>query len=126
MAKKRTYTFVRGALPSIVWNPLKKNALAEFCDPDSKKVTGIFTTTDKEVADKLRGMGYKEKKDFPDGAPKGGFEPIDPEPPNHITPGGPVPQKKTDIEVEEVKDETVTGKTLPEEDIDKKVLRRRK
>lgn len=124
MTKKKKYTFVRGALPSIVWNPDKKNALAEFCDPDTKKVTGVFVTTDKEVADKLRKIGYKEKKDFPDGAPRGGFEPIDPEPPNHITPGGPIPIKKEDIKIKEV-DETVTDKALPENKVSKKSISRR-
>lgn len=126
MAKKKEYIFVRGAMPTVVWDPKEGKALAEFCDPESKKATGVFATTDKKVADRLREMGYKEKKDFPDGAPLGGFEAIPPEDPDHITPGGPIPQKKKDIKVEK---KTVTKETLPDKTdkkSGKKSLRRRK
>jgi len=47
-------------------------------------------------------MGYKQTKDFPGGMPPvDGFEGKDPEPPDHITPGGPDPVKKVDIVVDE-------------------------
>jgi len=87
---RETFTFVRGALPSIVWDPDKNKPLAEFVDPITQRVTGVFTTTSKIVADKLREMGYREKKNFPDGVPPaGGFVEIPAKPPGHITPGGP-------------------------------------
>jgi len=125
MAKKGTvHTFVRGALPSVVWDPASDKTLAEFCDPVTKKVTGLFVTEDIIVAKKLKEMGYKEKKDYPEGAPVGGFQPAIPEPPDHITPGGPVPKKGEDIIVE--KDETVTSVSKKKsKGIKKKTLLRR-
>jgi len=124
MAKKKVkeYTFVRGAMPTVVWDRERNRTLAEFCDPESKKVTGIFVTTDKRTAGILRNLGYKETKDFPDGAPRSGFKEIPPLPPTHKTPGGPDPIDKSDIKV----DETVTEKTLPEKKTVKKPIRRRK
>jgi len=118
--KKKKYVFVRGSLPSVVWDSKKNKALAEFCDPNTKKVTGIFITTDETVADRLREMGYREKKDFPDGAPTEGFSPRIHPPPDHITPGGPVPKKKVDIDV----DETVTDEST--NSTKRKTLRRSK
>jgi hypothetical protein len=62
------YTFVKGSLETVVWNPKKRSALAEFS-------RGLFKTKDESVALKLRELGYKEITDFPDGPPKEGFEP---------------------------------------------------
>lgn len=114
MAKQK-FVFVRGSLPSVVWNPKTGRPLAEFCDPDTKRITGVFTTTSAKVAKTLREMGYKESSDYPDGAPVGGFEERIPDPPNHITPGGPKPVQKVDDELISKSDiqvdETVTNET---------------
>jgi len=125
MAKVKKYIFVRGANPSVVWDPIKNKPLAEFCDSETKRVTGVFVTRDKKVADRLKELGYKERKDFPVGAPMGGFEEMNPPPPTHITPGGPTPEKREDIDIEEYEDEdevediedldeTVTDETFSE------------
>jgi len=102
--RKKKYIFVRGSNPSVVWDPAANKPLAEFCDPESKKVSGFFTTTDEKVADRLREMGYKERKDFPEGAPKGGFKPLEHEP-DLSAPGSPFPKKKPDILEEEYEEE---------------------
>lgn len=113
MAKKE-YTFVKGARPSIVWNPATKTPLAEFTDPETGRVSGVFKTSDEDVAKKLRELGYKEESDFPQGAPQGGWEEI-PEPPTHITPGGPKPSIKEDIKIEETPEEVVPEEIEVEE-----------
>lgn len=92
--KKKKFVFVRGANPSVVWDPASNKPLAEFADPETKKVTGIFVTTNEEVAKKLKELGYKEEKDFPEGAPAGGFVPKEPDV-DFSAPGA--PKKKPDI-----------------------------
>ena len=62
------FTFVKGSLEAVVWDPKKGVALAEF-------QRGLFKTKDESVARKLREIGYKEITDFPDGPPPEGFKP---------------------------------------------------
>jgi len=121
--KKKKFIFVRGANPSVVWDPAANKPLAEFCDPDSKKVTGMFVTADEKVAERLREAGYKERKDFPEGAPKGGFTPIIPEP-DLSAPGAPFPKKKPDIIVDE--EEEGDEEEEPEVKPKRSSIRRRK
>ena len=121
MAKVKKYIFVRGANPSVVWDPIKGRPLAEFCDTVTKRVTGVFVTRDKKVADKLKELGYKERKDFPIGAPMGGFEEKIPPPPTHITPGGPTPEKQADIDIEEDEVDEIEAEDVDSEDLDKTV-----
>lgn len=90
MGKEPKYTFIKGALPTVVWNPKTDTALAEF-------IKGVFTSNDPKVAEVLREMGYKEKSDYPDGPPSGGFEPLRPAPREALSPGGLGPTKEPDI-----------------------------
>lgn len=53
MGKKRK--FYRATLPTIVWDPVNKKALAEF-------VNGQFITEDEDVAELLKDRGYPEVK----------------------------------------------------------------
>ena len=73
------YTFVRGARETVVWDPKKNRPLADF----GKK--GIFETNNASVAKKLREMGYREMKDYPDGPPEDGFKEIAKAPPERPT-----------------------------------------
>ena len=126
MAKKKKgieYIFVRGSNPSVVWDQAANKSLAEFCDPNTKKITGFFATRSKKVADVLRGKGYMEIGNFPGGVPpKDGFEPRKVEPPDYNAPGGPRLQNKPDIpNVEFLEDEEYTNI-----DVKKRAIRRRK
>lgn len=123
--KEKKFTFIKGSNPSVVWNPNgKKGILASFKDPKTGRVVGTFTTTDPKVAKQLRKLGYKRKKDYPNGPPKGGFEEHVHPPPDHITPGGPTPSKGVDIAVKEKK--TVTTKPSKTETSKKKVTKPKK
>jgi hypothetical protein len=68
------YTFVKGSLETVVWDPEKGKPLAEF-------VNGFFKTKNKEVAQKLTKLGYRDISDYPDGPPDGGFPPQIPDTP---------------------------------------------
>lgn len=105
--KKKEWVFVKGANPSVVWDPAANKPLAEFADPITKRVTGFFTTTDENVAKRLLDLGYKEEVDFPEGAPLEGFEPIK-QPVDLSAPGAPT--KKPDLV--EQKDINQERKTL--------------
>lgn len=109
--KKKEWIFVRGANPSVVWDPAANKPLAEFADPITKRITGFFATTNEKVAEKLLDLGYREQGDFPEGAPSGGFEPIE-QPVDLSAPGAPAPSKKPDLveKEDEVKQETVNLK----------------
>jgi len=110
------YKFVRGGNETVVWNPKKDKPLCEF-------VQGLYSTDDINIAKILRGLGYKERKDYPDGAPVEGFTPKKtklPPPKMELSPGGPaVPARRPDLEEADAEAEenvtnqkAKTGKTL--------------
>jgi len=98
------YEFVRGGNETVVWNPKKDKLLCEF-------VQGLYSTDDSDIAKTLRGLGYKEKRDYPDGAPEGGFTPKKSlllPPKMELSPGGPAtPARRPDMEVPEAEAEVV-------------------
>ncbi len=67
---KKTFTFVKGALDAVVWDPKAGRPLAEF----TKVTKGLFKTNDLNVAKTLRKLGYELKNEYPDGPPLEGFE----------------------------------------------------
>jgi len=94
--KKERFVFIRGSMPSVVWNPKEGRPLAEFCD-ENKRVIGYFITSDSQVAKVLRNMGYKEDKDYPDGPPHGGHEPAKAKITPDLIPSGVSPELRADI-----------------------------
>jgi hypothetical protein len=61
------FTFVKGAMDSVVWNPETDRPLAIF-------EKGLFTTKSDEVARRLREFGYREIGSFKSGPPGEGFD----------------------------------------------------
>jgi len=112
------YTFIRGANPTIVWNPKTDRMLCEFID-------GLLFIDDARIAKKLRELGYKETKDFPDGPPVEGFIPkkttLAP-PPMELNPSGrpAAPSQEPDL------DEKEPGKTVINQKATKSKLTKKK